>query len=43
LTAPTDTQPELRVAIVTGRARGIGAAITTTLARSGVHDQEECS
>jgi acetoacetyl-CoA reductase len=26
-----------RVAIVTGGARGIGAAITTTLARSGVH------
>src|SRR3954464_10448581 len=29
--------PEQRVAIVTGGARGIGAAITTTLARSGVH------
>lgn len=28
---------ERRVAIVTGGARGIGAAITTTLARSGVH------
>ena len=26
-----------RVAIVTGGTRGIGAAITTTLARSGVH------
>jgi len=26
-----------RVAIVTGSARGIGAAITTSLARSGVH------
>ena len=26
-----------RVAIVTGGARGIGAAITTALARSGVH------
>ena len=29
--------PEQRVAIVTGGARGIGAAITTALARSGVH------
>lgn len=28
---------EQRVAIVTGGARGIGAAITTSLARSGVH------
>jgi acetoacetyl-CoA reductase len=28
---------EQRVAIVTGGARGIGAAITTTLARTGVH------
>ncbi|MCX6465146.1 MAG: beta-ketoacyl-ACP reductase [Pseudonocardiales bacterium] len=35
----TDVQhdPERRVAIVTGGARGIGAAITTALARSGVH------
>lgn len=33
----TDTHPEPRVAIVTGGARGIGAAITTALARSGVH------
>ncbi len=30
-------ESERRVAIVTGGARGIGAAITTTLARSGVH------
>jgi len=37
MTAITDTQPEQRVAIVTGGARGIGAAITTALARSGVH------
>jgi acetoacetyl-CoA reductase len=37
LTAITDTHPEQRVAIVTGGARGIGAAITTTLARAGVH------
>jgi acetoacetyl-CoA reductase len=29
--------PEQRVAIVTGGARGIGAAITTLLARDGVH------
>ncbi len=29
--------PDQRVAIVTGGARGIGAAITTTLARQGVH------
>jgi acetoacetyl-CoA reductase len=29
--------PEQRVAIVTGGARGIGAAITTALAHSGVH------
>ena len=29
--------PEQRVAIVTGGARGIGAAISTALARSGVH------
>ncbi len=29
--------PEQRVAIVTGGARGIGAAITTSLAKSGVH------
>lgn len=35
--AITDTHPEQRVAIVTGGARGIGAAITTTLARAGVH------
>ncbi|MFR9804028.1 beta-ketoacyl-ACP reductase [Pseudonocardia sp. RS010] len=33
----TDTHPEPRVALVTGGARGIGAAITTTLARAGVH------
>ncbi|SFN07493.1 3-oxoacyl-[acyl-carrier-protein] reductase [Pseudonocardia ammonioxydans] len=33
----TDTHPEPRVAVVTGGARGIGAAITTALARSGVH------
>ncbi|MCY7342075.1 MAG: beta-ketoacyl-ACP reductase [Pseudonocardia sp.] len=33
----TDTHPEQRVAIVTGGARGIGAAITTVLARAGVH------
>ncbi len=31
------TNTDQRVAIVTGGARGIGAAITTTLARSGVH------
>jgi acetoacetyl-CoA reductase len=31
------TNPDQRVAIVTGGARGIGAAITTTLARHGVH------
>jgi acetoacetyl-CoA reductase len=37
MTATTDTRPEQRVAIVTGGARGIGAAITTALARSGVH------
>ncbi|MBC3190579.1 3-oxoacyl-[acyl-carrier-protein] reductase [Pseudonocardia sp. C8] len=37
MTAITDTQPEQRVAIVTGGARGIGAAITTALARQGVH------
>ena len=37
MTAVTDTNPEQRVAIVTGGARGIGAAITTALARSGVH------
>ena len=37
MTEPTDTHPEQRVAIVTGGARGIGAAITTALARSGVH------
>lgn len=37
MTSPTDTHPEQRVAIVTGGARGIGAAITTALARSGVH------
>ncbi|MEJ8278672.1 beta-ketoacyl-ACP reductase [Pseudonocardia spirodelae] len=37
MTAITDTHPEQRVAIVTGGARGIGAAITTALARSGVH------
>ena len=30
-------ESERRVAIVTGGARGIGAAITTALARSGVH------
>ncbi|SDG61352.1 beta-ketoacyl-ACP reductase [Pseudonocardia oroxyli] len=33
----TDAQPEPRVAVVTGGARGIGAAITTALARDGVH------
>ncbi len=33
----TDEGNGQRVAIVTGGARGIGAAITTTLARSGVH------
>ncbi|MEQ3554179.1 3-oxoacyl-ACP reductase family protein [Pseudonocardia nematodicida] len=37
MTAITDTNPEQRVAIVTGGARGIGAAITTLLARQGVH------
>ena len=31
------TTPDQRVAIVTGGARGIGAAITTNLARHGVH------
>jgi acetoacetyl-CoA reductase len=31
------SNPDQRVAIVTGGARGIGAAITTTLARHGVH------
>lgn len=33
----TPPAPESRVAIVTGGARGIGAAISTVLARSGVH------
>lgn len=33
----TDSRSDQRVAIVTGGARGIGAAITTALARSGVH------
>jgi acetoacetyl-CoA reductase len=33
----TQSTSEQRVAIVTGGARGIGAAITTTLAKSGVH------
>ncbi len=37
MAASTDTRPEQRVAIVTGGARGIGSAITTTLARGGVH------
>lgn len=37
MTAITDTHPEQRVAIVTGGARGIGAAITTALSRQGVH------
>ncbi|MCW2721027.1 beta-ketoacyl-ACP reductase [Pseudonocardia sp.] len=37
MTAITDTNPEQRVALVTGGARGIGAAITTALARSGAH------
>ena len=32
----TDVRPEPRVAVVTGGARGIGAAITTALARDGV-------
>lgn len=36
-TPATDAQPEPRVAVVTGGARGIGAAITTALARDGVH------
>jgi len=33
----SDTSNDQRVAIVTGGARGIGAAITTNLARAGVH------
>jgi acetoacetyl-CoA reductase len=37
MTQSTDTGSDQRVAIVTGGARGIGAAITTALARSGVH------
>jgi acetoacetyl-CoA reductase len=37
MSAISDTHPDQRVAIVTGGARGIGAAITTALARSGVH------
>ena len=37
MTAISDTNPDQRVAIVTGGARGIGAGITTTLARAGVH------
>lgn len=37
MTAISDIHPNPRVAIVTGGARGIGAAITTTLARAGVH------
>jgi acetoacetyl-CoA reductase len=37
MTVNVDTRPVQRVAIVTGGARGIGAAITTTLARAGVH------
>lgn len=37
MTVISDMHPEQRVAIVTGGARGIGAAITTTLARAGVH------
>ncbi|RZT84378.1 3-oxoacyl-[acyl-carrier-protein] reductase [Pseudonocardia sediminis] len=37
MTAITDTHPDQKVAIVTGGARGIGAAITTELARAGVH------
>lgn len=36
-TEPTVSTPEQRVAIVTGGARGIGAAITTVLARNGIH------
>ncbi|MCW0216043.1 MAG: 3-oxoacyl-ACP reductase FabG [Pseudonocardia sp.] len=32
-----DTHPEPRTAIVTGGARGIGAAITTALSKQGVH------
>ncbi len=34
---PDQKVPDQKVAIVTGGARGIGAAITTALARSGVH------
>ncbi|WP_445189296.1 3-oxoacyl-ACP reductase [Pseudonocardia sp. Cha107L01] len=37
MTVNVDTRPAQRVAIVTGGARGIGAAITTTLARAGLH------
>src|SRR6266849_2179007 len=42
LTLPVFQEPAMdcidhRVAIVTGGARGIGAAITTTLARAGYH------
>lgn len=37
MTAITDQNPEQRVAIVTGGARGIGAGITTALAKAGVH------
>ena len=37
MTAISDTNPDQRVAIVPGGARGIGAGITTTLARAGVH------
>lgn len=37
MSAIADTNPDQRVTIVTGGARGIGAAITTALARQGVH------
>jgi acetoacetyl-CoA reductase len=37
MTAITDQNPEQRVAIVTGGARGIGAGITTALAKTGAH------
>lgn len=37
MNAPNGPRTDQRVAIVTGGARGIGAAITTALAQSGVH------